>query len=130
MSRVDHQLLFVYGTLRKGEGNYPLLENARPCGMGVTRDGFALVDIGPFPGMIRKPGYRVVGEVYEVDERVLLNVDRLEGHPGFYRRIRITLADGRVAWCYLYPESESEDAMVIDSGDWCSRDVVENAHER
>ena len=67
----------------------------------------------------------VLGEVYLVDPGTLRRLDQLEGHPTFYRRTPITLADGREVACYVIPAANAErrggwlaDAPVIPSGDW------------
>ena len=65
--------------------------------------------------------YAVAGEVYEVDEATLAALDRLEGHPRFYRRTRIALEDGAAVETYLLPPEQVEGRPVIASGNWRSR---------
>ena len=63
----------------------------------------------------------MAGEVYEVDQATLAALDRLEGHPRFYRRTRIALEDGAAVETYLLAPEQVEGRPVIDSGNWRSR---------
>ncbi|MEZ4323566.1 MAG: gamma-glutamylcyclotransferase family protein, partial [Polyangiales bacterium] len=86
--------VFVYGTLLAGEPNHRVLAGARLVANARTQPAFELRDLGPFPGLVSGGAHAVAGEVYEVDEATLAALDRLEGHPRFYRRTRIALEDG------------------------------------
>jgi len=58
------------------------------------------------------------GELYEVDNEVLEALDRLEGHPRFYRRERteVLVGNRRVdAWIYLYADAARH--PLIESGE-------------
>jgi gamma-glutamylcyclotransferase (GGCT)/AIG2-like uncharacterized protein YtfP len=112
--------VFVYGTLLAGEPNHRVLTGARLVAKARTEAAFELRDLGPFPGLVRG-AHAVVGEVYEVDEVTLAALDRLEGHPRFYRRTRIALDDGSLVQTYLLPPEQVEGRPVIASGNWRSR---------
>ena len=86
--------LFVYGTLMRGERNHRLLAEAEFVGEARTVAGFTMIDLGAFPGVVAHGEGVVVGELFRVDAETLLAVDRLEGHPRFYRRTEIELAGG------------------------------------
>ena len=65
----------------------------------------------------------VKGEVYSVSPECLTrSLDRLEGHPNFYRREHraVTLADGSTvfAWVYRCREVEPSYHRRVLSGDW------------
>lgn len=112
MSASLHKV-FVYGTLKTGEPNhhwfdkdkegyYKFLFNAK------TKEKFPLIIATEFniPFLLYSPGKRyiisinrvkcikynsgsgqnVMGEVYEVDDKVLAKLDILEEHPDFYVR--------------------------------------------
>jgi gamma-glutamylcyclotransferase (GGCT)/AIG2-like uncharacterized protein YtfP len=113
--------VFVYGTLLSGEPNHRLLEAARLVGQGRTRPVFTLVDVGPFPALVEGGDVAVVGEVYEVDAATLASLDRLEGHPRYYERRCIELADGSEADTYLRPVAQVAGYEVIESGCWRER---------
>ena len=113
--------VFVYGTLLAGEGNHRLLANATLVGEAHTTPAFELRDLGYFPGLVKGGACSVTGEVYEVDAATLAALDRLEGHPRFYRRVRIALDDGTNVETYLLTPEQVEGRPVIPSGNWRSR---------
>lgn len=113
--------VFVYGTLLAGEPNHRVLAGARLVAEGRTQPAFELRDLGPFPGLVHGGGHAVVGEVYEVDDATLAALDRLEGHPRFYRRTTVSLADGEQVWTYLLGPEQVEGRPIIRSGSWRAR---------
>jgi len=113
--------VFVYGTLLRGEPNHRLLARAGLVGEARTRPEFDLVDLGHFPAIIEGGSTAVAGEVYEVDRLALAALDRLEGHPSFYRRERIRLDGGQVVEAYLLPAEQAWSEKLIDTGDWRDR---------
>lgn len=121
MKRASPHKVLVYGTLLDGEPNHRLLARARFVGDAATMGGFALHDLGFFPGMTRAGAGVVVGEVYEVDDATLAALDRLEGHPRFYRRTTVSLADGEQVWTYLLGPEQVEGRPIIRSGSWRAR---------
>jgi gamma-glutamylcyclotransferase (GGCT)/AIG2-like uncharacterized protein YtfP len=110
--------VFVYGTLLRGQPNHRLLERAMFIGEACTEARFALVDMGPFPAMTGGGATRIVGELYAVDASTLSALDRLEGHPRFYRRQRIRIENAGVAYAYLVTAEQARGLPVIVSGDW------------
>lgn len=112
--------VFVYGTLRKGEANHRLLVGSKFVGPAATRPEFKLLDVGPYPLLVAGEK-TVVGEVYEVDARTLVRLDVLEGHPSYYRRTPVILADGTEAQAYVFARTEGVVAPEITSGDWVLR---------
>lgn len=112
--------LFVYGTLMRGECNHALLRRARYLGAARTAAGYALLNLGAYPALVPGDGH-VSGELFRVDAATLRAVDRLEEHPRYYRRIGITLADGRHAAAYLLPRRHALGRARIASGDWRTR---------
>jgi gamma-glutamylaminecyclotransferase len=96
-------LLFVYGTLKRGQRNHRLLADQRFVGPAVTAPAFRLFDLGPHPAMVRDAdGGAVRGELFAVSECCLGELDEFEGVPDLFDRERIGLADGTTAWAYLY----------------------------
>lgn len=103
---MDH-LCFVYGSLKKGFWNHPLLKGSEFIGEARTREKFLMLEAGyPYlfdeeqvkegksrktsPEIIEKfskPMLRVTGEVYKVSENTLRTLDFLEGvEDNHYRR--------------------------------------------
>jgi len=86
-------LVFVYGTLMKGEGNHNFLSNSKYLGEYKTDKRWGLINIGAFPALVPHV-LAVEGEVYEVNKGVLGTLDRLEGVAhGLYRRREIPVFD-------------------------------------
>lgn len=101
----DH-LIAVYGTLKKGHGNYySYLTSSKYVASGTTKDKYPLIIKG-LPYMIeeRGHGYNVEVDIFKVNDDTLANLDRLEGHPVWYRRkkIDIVTAKGKTLSCWLY----------------------------
>ena len=98
------QLIFVYGTLKRGGENHHYLAGQTFIGVASTAAGYRLFELGGFPGMIEHAVDRdgVVGEVWSVDAQCLRRLDELEGvAEGLYQRKRVPLlppsADQEVA---------------------------------
>lgn len=118
--------VFVYGTLRAGEPNHYLLDHHELVARARTEAAFELVSLGAFPAMIDGGETAVVGEVYDVDAVTLAALDRLEGHPRFYRRRPIRLADGDEVLAYLLSPEQVRGRPRIPSGDWLDANHKEN----
>jgi len=109
--------IFTYGTLMTGQPNHRLLTGARMLGAARTEARFDLVDLGPFPGMVTGGSTAIAGEVYAVDRETLTALDRLEGHPRFYERRTIRLANGQRIAAYIYPQ-RPPGCPLVPGGDW------------
>ncbi|MFT3829524.1 MAG: gamma-glutamylcyclotransferase family protein [Opitutaceae bacterium] len=86
--------LFVYGTLQRGGRNHRQLTGARFIGEARTAPGWAIYDVGGFPGLVAAPGEdsTVAGELWEILAESLATLDRFEGAPhGPYMRAPIPL---------------------------------------
>ncbi len=114
-------LLFVYGTLLRGERNHSRMGSSRFLGEVATSNGLELRDRGRFPGMVKASQGCVQGELYRVNGEVLADLDELEGHPDHFWRTTIKLADGREVQAYLLGDDHARGAAVIGSGDWLQR---------
>ncbi len=114
--------IFVYGTLLRGESNHRFLARASFVAEARSEPWFELVDLGHFPALIAGGQTAVHGELYRVDDETLSRLDRLEGHPHFYTRTNIALADGVHAQTYLLPAHQAAGARRITSGSWRTRD--------
>lgn len=111
--------VFVYGTLKKDHPNHHLLEDSEFLGRCKIEDRkVRMVSLGGFPGVIgtqEKPT-PVYGEVYRVTPGVLDSMDVLEGHPDFYRRVKIA-TPYKNAWVYLLSDRYGE-YPAVDEGCW------------
>ncbi|MBI2392798.1 MAG: gamma-glutamylcyclotransferase [Deltaproteobacteria bacterium] len=113
-----HTLIFVYGTLLRGEPNHGHLRRARLVATAVTAPRYLLVDLGAFPAMLDGGRACVRGEVYACDPETLAALDRLEGHPRFYVRGEVVLARGPAGAQAYFLASHRGDAQTIHTGDW------------
>lgn len=119
------ELVFVYGTLKKGFGNHRLLAKAKFIAPAFIING-KMIDLGAFPAVM-EGDMDIEGEIYAVDENTLASLDRLEGHPTFYERKQIEayLDDERMpaeAWCYFLSKDSQAHyeklCPVIEEGIW------------
>lgn len=105
----DCNLVFVYGSLKQGRHNHPVLHDesgvAHPYDdfLWMTDDKTIMINnYGSFPGLMYPEAaepfkdaslvHPCVGELYIVDEYVMRNLDRLEGHPTFYTRSKMKVS--------------------------------------
>lgn len=107
---------FVYGTLKRGFRNHVLLTDALMIQEATTRPSYRLYDFGPYPCLVHdKNGVGVRGEIYEIDEKTLARLDRLEGNGVLYQRDTIELQDFNnptIAYFYLGDISNLQDCGV------------------
>jgi len=103
---LQDNIVAVYGTLRKGMGNYyRYLKNAKHLGTGKTKDKYPMQSKGiPYVYDQKGQGYNVVVDVFKVGDMDLKPIDQLEGHPNWYERkqIPIRLKNGKVITAWLY----------------------------
>lgn len=111
--------IFVYGTLQRNFCNHIVMDNARGkfIAEGRTEKKFPLFQRGiPFLHHIEGQGHRVWGELYDV-----LNVsvlDRLEGHPDWYRRVEVSVIDKEgckhIAEAYFMASTLYADSNIME----------------
>lgn len=136
--------VFVYGSLLRGLHNHHRLSpgsDSTLISAAVTASPFVLVDSGSgYPYALAADRARSIdepaqlkGELYEVtDELLHSSLDPLEGHPDYYRRGIIDLAEGlgQAALYLLHSEPRIREirsdgsglafAPVAPAGDWRS----------
>ncbi|WP_070963347.1 gamma-glutamylcyclotransferase family protein [Vibrio sonorensis] len=111
-------LVFVYGTLRRGESNHHFLARSQYLGCFETPAEYTLYDLGDYPAVVYGSN-AICGEVYSIDDETLNRLDKLEDVPREYRREAIKTPFG-VAWIYLYQDSTLLKKTIL-SGDWCQK---------
>lgn len=80
MPRQLSQLVFVYGSLKRGFALHGLLQGQLFLGNAVTEPLYRLFDLGSYPGLVEWPeGLAIRGEVYQVDFECLRRMDEAEG---------------------------------------------------
>lgn len=116
-------LIFVYGTLRRGEPSHAELGPACYVGDALTAPCYELVDLGDYPALIEGGHDAVRGELYEVPDGWLGHLDWFEDVPDMYERKPVALpgeADGG-ALGYVMRREVAGTAPRIASGDWRAR---------
>jgi gamma-glutamylcyclotransferase (GGCT)/AIG2-like uncharacterized protein YtfP len=113
-------LLFVYGSLRRGQQHHAELRDARLIDTVRTEACYELVDLGPYPALLEGGNDAVVGELYEVSASLIEELDLFEEVPEMYRRVPLRIA-GVDAHGYVLPRERAGDAPRVPSGDWCKR---------
>jgi gamma-glutamylcyclotransferase (GGCT)/AIG2-like uncharacterized protein YtfP len=113
-------LLFVYGTLRRGEPSHSELGPARYIRDCVTTPCYELVSLGPYPALLEAGRDAVLGELYEVPEVHIEHLDRFEDVPALYERKPILIV-GAQALGYVMRRELAGAAPRIPSGDWRAR---------
>ncbi|WP_439681467.1 gamma-glutamylcyclotransferase family protein [Embleya sp. MST-111070] len=132
--------VFVYGTLRTGQGNYRrILAGNTARERAATLAGYKLLDGGvPFAVPSVEGDHMVVGDLMEVDPdvwtKVLRSLDRLEGYRGtdadlYVRKTcEVRTSDGDVMSAYVYIAGKffgwDDDAPVVPGGDWVANSAV------
>jgi gamma-glutamylcyclotransferase (GGCT)/AIG2-like uncharacterized protein YtfP len=101
-------LVFVYGSLKRGEYNHWLIASSQFIGLATTDCEFRLFALSTYPAMVRWPAapLAIEGELFRVDAVTLARLDYLEENGRLYQREEIAVAiadDGRreQAWTYL-----------------------------
>lgn len=118
-------LVAVYGSLRRGFGNYRgRLATEKFVGQFETDPQYTMFDLGAFPGVVEGGASPIVMEVFEIDATKLASLDSLEGYRGkdneeknFYNRKEIDTPFGK-AYTYIYNHKGTRDLDIVESGDW------------
>ncbi|EDM22925.1 gamma-glutamylcyclotransferase [Caminibacter mediatlanticus TB-2] len=99
--------IFVYGSLKKGKKLSYYLKNAKFLGEAITCKPYPLILSKSkwYPYLLEKnDGFKIKGEVYEIDFKTLKKLDRLEEAPFYYyrRKICVILNNKKTkSWCYF-----------------------------
>ncbi|XP_049939370.1 putative gamma-glutamylcyclotransferase CG2811 [Schistocerca serialis cubense] len=89
--------LFVYGTLKRDEPEHHYLEyetngTSKFVSTAQTVKRYPLIIDTQYniPFLIHREGmgHRILGEIYEVDERMMKTIDELKSHPNLYCRLQ------------------------------------------
>ena len=127
--------VFVYGTLRTGDSRYGVDTFVGMLAPEAYINGFDMLDLGSFPGLVANPDKlsqtvdyetAIRGEVHEYENLRVLDViegyDEAQPKEGFYSRIQLPAftKDGKVledCWVYIF-NSKSRAGSIIECGDW------------
>ncbi len=118
-----NDLLFVYGALRRGASNDWRMKDATWIG-AATVPG-TLIKVDWYPGLVLEGEGSVVGEVYQLGEELLAELDHFEGigketTTGEYQRVRATVcldSEEQEVWLYQWRKGIAH-YEIVASGDW------------
>ena len=115
---IQEVLVAVYGSLRKGMGNHPLLERNDAQLLSTERvKGWDMYSLGGFPYITPSDtDGEITIEVYVCPITAMRPLDNLEGYPSFYNRKLIDTSKGQ-AWIYFIEDYGNTRSPVTD-GDW------------
>src|SRR5687767_13667394 len=120
---MNKHLVFVYGTLRRGDARAMSIRFPNSKFIAAAKVSGSLYDLGAYPGLVlNEQNTSVIGEVYEVDDEILNQLDEIEASSDYVRKqVEISLGTQRRS-CWLYvPERNPEfypGHKLIASGDW------------
>lgn len=92
---MNQQLLFAYGTLKRGQSANHLLADGSFIRTATTLPLYRLLDLGDHPGLVEPagPGNAIKGEIWRVPISSFLALDAYEGAPIDYGRQFISIQD-------------------------------------
>jgi gamma-glutamylaminecyclotransferase len=115
----EHNPLFVYGTLKKGFSNHPVIAKASGFPARTVKK-YAMCGTG-IPFVHKTPElYHISGELYQLTPQQFTYTDILEGEGHWYRRemISVVTESGAefLAWIYFMPGEPS--GPWYPTGEW------------
>ena len=73
-------VVFVYGTLKRGDCRHRYLAGSKFLGLATTETGYRLFHMGEYPAMVEDArGGQIEGELFEVSDATLRVLDEVEG---------------------------------------------------
>jgi gamma-glutamylcyclotransferase (GGCT)/AIG2-like uncharacterized protein YtfP/cation transport regulator ChaC len=128
--------VFVYGTLRRHEENHSLLNEAELLYEQAWTDGTLYDTDKGYPAMKEGEG-RVYGEVYKVNDALLLKLDEIEDfiegrEENLYNRQlqKVNTDQGSVEAFVYFGLGEKMFQYEISSGDWKVHQFIKEKPER
>ena len=95
------QLMFIYGSLKRGFNRHNILRDQRYIGVARTTANYAMFGYGGFPALVDQDlaevsgvtaTNNIFGELYEVDDACMMELDKIEGvDRGLFDRKEISL---------------------------------------
>ena len=112
--------VFVYGTLKSGgeiRGLNQFGEGASIVGKAKTKyPDYEMSDLGAFPGVFLNGKFHIQGEVWEVSDKVLEQLDAIKGYPDFYNKQVVPTTQDK-ARMYFLPDNGYEQYKGVRGND-------------
>ncbi len=128
--------IFVYGSLRRDNAGAMSVRFPNARFVSSAHVNGSLYDLGAYPGLLLNESQTtVVGEVYEVDDETLRELDQFELSSDYFRKsVEICIGTERTdGWIYVpeYGPDFYSGLTLITSGDWVkyARDRTESTAE-
>lgn len=86
------RLIFTYGTLMKGQCRNSVLDNSKYVCDAIL-DDYGIYETGSYPAAVPVKGFRVYGEVYEIDDSLKPLLDQIEGEGSLYEYKEVLVHD-------------------------------------
>ena len=118
---MNKHLVFVYGTLRRGSARAMSVRFPGSQFIAEAKVRGSLYDLGAYPGLLlNESNSLVIGEVYEVDDEILNELDDFEAASNYRRKQVETFPGSLSRTCWIYePDPEFYSLRtLITSGDW------------
>ena len=117
---MNKKILFVYGTLKRGEFNDVSLYQPAPRYLGDGWVSGQLFDLGHCPALVLDDnGGPVWGEVFELDASLFADLDRYEAMCGDYVLHELTVhMQGKAITACVYVLSHTPTCEIIPDGRW------------
>ncbi|MCE9531804.1 MAG: gamma-glutamylcyclotransferase [Planctomycetes bacterium] len=110
-------ILFLYGTLKRGQKSHHFLAGQEFLGEARTMPLYRLYGLGWHPGMVidLENGLEVKGELWAVDDATLAKMDEYEGHPTWFVRQDVAVRDCfETVQTYLFNQEVPTGAVTGD----------------
>lgn len=121
LTTMNKHLVFVYGSLRRGSAGAMSVRFPASKFIAEAHVNGSLYDLGDYPGLLlNEANSLVTGEVYEVDDELLNELDAFEASSNYRRKqVEISLGgDRKVCWTYEPDPEFYSLRTLITSGDW------------
>ena len=118
---MNKHFVFIYGTLRRGSPGSMSIRFPKSKFIAEAKVNGSLYDLGPYPGLlIDESNSLVTGEVYQVDDELLNELDEFEASSNYLRKqVEISLGGQRKkCWTYVPNSEVYRLEKLITSGDW------------
>jgi gamma-glutamylaminecyclotransferase len=115
---VAKTILFVYGTLKRGQRNHHLIASEEFRREAVTEPHYGVIDLGLYPGLVvnEAGGLAVRGELWAVSDTCLELLDDFECVQGLFIREEVAVVNQtEVTYAYYWHGESPADSPRGDS---------------